>query len=191
MHNDSPIKIAMTMSTLLLQACMVAGSAVLFLVVFMANEMVFNSTHFEFVRGVNWIYLPAGMRLLCTLLFGGEGAIGIFIASLITCLFYFFPDDPVRSFAGSTASAVAPYLVYKVAQYRYGLQASLVNLTAGSLLILAVGYSLANPLLHHAWLLLYGDPVGTGFFVMVLGDLLGTLVVIYAIKAALSLFSSR
>ena len=65
------------MSTLLLQACMVAGSAVLFLVVFIANEMVFNSAHFEFVRGVNWIYLPAGMRLLCTLLFGGEGAIGI------------------------------------------------------------------------------------------------------------------
>ncbi|RJG03882.1 hypothetical protein D3878_21690 [Noviherbaspirillum sedimenti] len=174
------------MSSLRLQAAMVVGSAILFLLVFVANEWLFNSTGFEFTRGMNWIYLPAGMRLLCTLLFAGAGAVGILIASWITCIFYFFPDDPMRSFAGGIASAAAPYLVYKLAQQMYGLQASLVNLNAKRLLFLSLAYSVANPALHHLWLLLRGEAVMSGFFVMVLGDFLGTLVVLYAVKLALA-----
>lgn len=178
------------MSTLRLNLSLIIVSAILFLLVFVANEAVFNSAHFEFVRGMNWIYLPAGMRLLCTLAFGAAGAIGILIASWITCVFYFFPDDPLRSFAGGIASAAAPYLVYKLAKKVYGLEASLTNLSPKRLLLLAVVYSVANPALHHTWLLLRGDPVAfTGFAVMVLGDLLGTLVVLYAIKLLLSLLS--
>jgi len=141
------------------------------------------------MRGVNWIYLPAGMRLLCTLLFGGAGAIGIFIASVITCVFYFFPDDPIRSIAGGIASAAAPYLVYKLAQWMYGLHVSLSNLNAKRLLILSVVYSIASPALHHVWLLLQGDSIGAAFFVMVVGDLLGTLFVLYTIKFVLSVLS--
>ncbi|QAU35984.1 hypothetical protein EKL02_05570 [Janthinobacterium sp. 17J80-10] len=178
------------MHSLRLNAAMVAGSAILFLLVFLANEWLFNSARFEFVRGVNWIYLPAGMRLLCTLLFGGMGAIGILIASWITAVFYFFPDDPLRAFAGGIASAVAPYLVYKLAQHRYGLHASLLNLNAMRLLMLSVAYSIANPALHHFWLLLRGQASLAGFLVMVLGDLLGTLAVLYAMKLALAFLPS-
>jgi len=176
------------MSAFRLNVSLILVSTILFLAVFVANEVLFNSTQFEFVRGVNWIYLPAGMRLLCTLAFGGAGAIGVLIASWITCVFYFFPNDPLRSFAGGIASAAAPYLVYKLAQNLYNLEPSLTNLSSKRLLLLALVYSLANPSLHHLWLLLRGDPVdGNGFFVMVIGDLLGTLVVLYSIKALLSL----
>jgi hypothetical protein len=175
------------LSALRLRIALVLISAVLFLLVFLANEWIFNSARFEFVRGMNWIYLPAGMRLLCTLLFGGAGAVGILFASWLTCVFYFFPDDPLRSFAGGIASAAAPYLVYKLAQHAYGLQSSLSDLTPRRLLLLAVCYSVANPSLHHLWLLLRGDPVGSGFFVMVLGDLLGTLTVIYTARLLLKL----
>ncbi|KRB77635.1 hypothetical protein [Noviherbaspirillum sp. Root189] len=174
------------MPLFLLHASMVVGSALLFLAMFVANEWLFNSRYFSFIPGINWIYLPAGMRLLCTLLFGGAGAIGILIASWLTCVLYFFPDDPVRSVAGSIASALAPYLVYKMAQYQYGLQPSLANLSPTRLLLLSVVYSLANPLLHHTWLFLHGDPVGSGIFVMMLGDFLGTLAVLYTIKGVLS-----
>lgn len=171
---------------------MIAISAILFLSVFVANETVFNSTQFEFVRGMNWIYLPAGMRLLCTLAFGGAGAIGVLIASWITCVFYFFPNDPLRSFVGGIASAAAPYLVYKFAQYFYDLKPSLTNLSPKRLLVLAVMYSVANPSLHHLWLLLRGEPLqSAGFAVMVLGDLLGTLVVLYSIKLLLSMLSDK
>jgi hypothetical protein len=43
------------------------------------NEWLF--TPFEFARGINWIYLPAGVRLLCTLLFAAAGAIGLLLVS--------------------------------------------------------------------------------------------------------------
>jgi hypothetical protein len=176
------------MSALRLNASLIAISAILFLAVFVANEILFNSAYFESVRGMNWIYLPAGMRLLCTLAFGGAGAIGVLIASWITCVFYFFPDDPLRSFAGGIASAAAPYLVYKLAQYCFALKPSLINLNPQRLLLLALLYSLANPLLHHLWLVLRGDPVHLkGFAVMVIGDLIGTLVILYLIKALLLL----
>lgn len=173
-------------SSFRLNVALVITSTFLFLLVFLGNELIFNSNHFEVVRGVNWIYLPAGMRLLCTLLFGGAGAIGVLIASWLTSFFYFFPDNPLRAFVGGIASAAAPYLVYKISHYMYGLQSSLTDLNAKKLLILIVLYSVASPTLHHFWLLLRGESVGSTYFVMILGDLLGTLVVIYTIKAALS-----
>jgi hypothetical protein len=163
---------------------LVVASAFIFLVSFAANELIF--THSEFVRGINWIYLPAGMRLLCTLLFGGAGAIGILIASWLTCFFYFFPDDVVRSVIGGLISAGAPYLVYRLAQRVYGLRASLTNLTAKRLLVLIVIYSVASPSLHHIWFLSHGEAAGPGFLVMVTGDLVGTSVVIYTMKLLLS-----
>src|SRR3712207_8323517 len=45
----------------------------------------------EHAPGIAWIYLPAGVRLLCTLLFGAYGAIGLTIASVCAAVFYFFP----------------------------------------------------------------------------------------------------
>lgn len=170
---------------------MIAGSTFLFLIVFLVNEWIFNSSTFEVLRGINWIYLPAGMRLLCTLLFGGPGAIGVLIASWITSTLYYFPNDPLRAFAGGIASAAAPYLVYKLAQFGYGLQPSLTNLNAQRLMILAVAYSVASPLLHHIWFFLNGEPLGLNFFVMVLGDFIGTLTVLYTLKFVLSMVPIR
>lgn len=175
------------MSQFRMNLAMIAASSIIFLLSFLANEWVFTNS--EFVRGINWIYLPAGMRLLCTLLFGGAGAIGVMITSWLTCFFYFFPDDPVRSFAGGILSAAAPYFAYRLSQYQFRLRASLVNLTAKRLLVLIVIYSITSPLLHHLWFFARGGPdfSFTGFFVMILGDMLGSLVVVYAMKILLSL----
>lgn len=161
-------------------------SLLLFLAISLLNELIFHSSTYEFVRGMNWIYLPAGVRLLCTLLFGGAGAVGIFIGSWIMSIVYFFPEDPMRAFGGSIASALAPYLIYKASQKIYGLETSLTNLNAKRLLWLALAYSIANPLLHNVWLFFIGQNVGLGFFVMMLGDFLGTLVILYMFKLILS-----
>ncbi len=85
---------------------------------------------------------------------------------------------------------MAPYSVYIMARRFYGLQGSLVNLTAGELLICIVVYSLASPLMHHVWFHLR-DPVGhdwSGFWVMAVGDFLGSVVVFYTLKLALHLW---
>ena len=179
------------MSSLRLHFCSVAGTVLVFILSLWINQEVF--THSEFLRGVNWVFLPAGIRLLSTLLLGADGAIGLLVAGLLVDFLYFFPHDPVRSIVGAILGSVAPYAVYRLARERYGLQASLVNLTPKRLLVLVLVYSIASPLLHHVWFALRGDTdnIVERFVAMFVGDLSGTLIVIYTLKLILALVPAR
>jgi hypothetical protein len=143
----------------------------------------------EVVRGVNWIYLPSGVRLLSMLLLGGAGAIGLLVASWLVDLFYFFPHDPIRALAGGIIATVAPYAVYRLALERYNLRASLTNLRPKRLLVLALAYAVANPLLHHIWFALRGDTKGIAerIFAMFVVDFTGALILLYTLKGILAL----
>ncbi|KND56806.1 hypothetical protein BSCH_01393c [Candidatus Paraburkholderia schumanniana] len=172
------------MSAFQLRLCSVVGTVLVFIGSLWANQEIF--THTEFVRGVNWIYLPAGIRMLSTLLLGADG-VGLLLASWAVDFFYFFPNDPVRSFVGGIVATAAPYAVYRLAREIYGLNASLSNLTAGRLMLLTIAYAIAGPLFHNIWFCLQGDThdVAARFFAMFIGDFAGAVIVIYALKAAL------
>lgn len=165
----------------------VVGSVVFYLILARLQDWVFPNV--EFIRGVGWVYLPAGARLLCPLLLGLPGAVGVLLGSWYECFFHLYPDDPVRAFAGGISSALAPYLVYLFALRVLGMQASLANLTSRRLLLLVPLFGVASPLMHHLWFWLHGDPVdlAQGFAVMAAGDMLGALVVLYALKGMLGL----
>ncbi len=174
------------MSEMQMKFAMAAGTAVLFLGALALNEFLFK--RFEFAAGISWIYLPAGVRLLCTLLFAEAGAIGILFASWFICFFHFFPDDPLRSFAGGILAALAPWLTYRaLTAGRIGT--SLAGLGPWRLLGCAVAFSIASPALHHIWFALQGQREGLldGFVVMASGDFVGTLIVLYTAKLLLSL----
>lgn len=173
------------MSQLRLNLFMVAATMILFAIALAINEAFF--TKLEFAAGINWIYLPAGVRLLCTLLFGEAGAVGLLLISWAVCFFYFFPNDPIRSFAGGILASAAPYLVYLGARRLYGLQATLANLSPARLLYCALAFSIASPLLHHLWFALHDhkDDLLASFAAMAIGDLSGCLAVLYAFKWAL------
>ena len=175
------------MSQIRLNLLMITGTILLFLSALAVNEWLFFES--EFVRGINWIYLPAGMRLLCTLLFGGPGVIGLLIASWISSFFYYFPDDFTRAFAGGVISAAAPYLVYLIAQCRYGLSATLANLMPARLLACIAAYAFSNALLHHLWFAFNQNTenMAQGFLVMFSGDLIGSFLIVYAMKGILSI----
>jgi len=175
------------MTELRFQAAMVITTMVAFVAMLIANEWLF--TRLEFVPGINWIFLPAGMRLLCVLLFGNAGALGLLLVSWLVSFFYFFPDDYVRAFMGGILATAAPWIANRVAQQAFGLRASLTNLSPARLLACIVLYSIASPLLHHIWFAVHGDGdhLVRGFFVMFVGDLSGTLIVVYAMKGLLAL----
>lgn len=178
------------MGSLREQFTMVVATIVLFLAMLALNEWLFR--HLEFAPGINWVYLPAGMRLLCTLLFAEAGAIGLLIVSWGVSFLVFFPNDFTRAFVGGILAALAPYLVYRIARRAWGLHASLANLTPRRLLVLSVAYAVASPLLHHAWFALQGqDDLLRGFAAMFVGDLAGTLIVIYGVKLLLALAPRR
>jgi hypothetical protein len=167
-------------------ALMAAASAILFYLTSHLNDLLFYNADFEFTTGVGWIYLPAGMRLLCTLLFGAAGAVGVLFTALYVSTFTYFSDDLPRAIAGSIATALAPYLTYVIAQKIYGLKPSLSNLNAKRLFFIALLHAIASPSLLHLALLLIGREMGVSFFVMVIGDFAGTLILIYAFKLILS-----
>ena len=169
-----------------MKLAMIAGTAFMFLGTIFLNELLFAKM--EFAHGISWIYLPAGVRLLCILLFAEAGAIGILFASWTICFLYFFPNDPIRSFAGGILAALAPYLTYRLLVAGH-VGPSLAGLGPWRLLGCALAFSIASPLLHHIWFALQGQREGllNGFFVMASGDLIGTLIVLYTAKLLLSM----
>jgi hypothetical protein len=179
------------MSPFKINTLMISATMLLFILALAINELLF--TRLEFAPGINWIYLPAGVRLLCTLLFAEAGAVGLLLVSWAVCFFYFFPDDPVRSFAGGVLASVSPWLVYRGMRRHFGLQAALTNLTPARLLICALAFSLASPLLHHIWFALYEGKTGLvdSFVVMATGDFFGTVTVLYTAKFLLTRLGPR
>ncbi|MEW7850240.1 hypothetical protein AB2N08_16220 [Massilia aurea] len=168
-----------------LKLAMVAGTATLFLAAIFLNEMLF--TRLEFAPGINPVYLPAGVRLLSVLLFAEAGAVGLLLASWLICFFYFFPNDPLRSFIGGILASLAPYLAYRVLLLS-GVGASLRGMSGQRLFCFALLFSIMSPAMHHIWFALMGhEDLWHGFLVMAIGDLAGTLIVLYGARSALNI----
>jgi hypothetical protein len=168
---------------------MVTATVVGYTLIYSSNEWLFKGT--EFAPGMAWVYLPAGVRLVCTLLFAEAGVIGILIASLLTSsLFEIFPGDPITSIGYCLISALAPYLSYRLTLRGMRLKRSLANLTTTNLVTFVLLYGLANPLLQHVWFALRGidSYFWQGLVIMSIGDLIGSLIVVYVIKVLLYLF---
>lgn len=179
------------MSSLRLHFWSITATVVAFLASLWINQELFS--HTSFVRGINWVYLPSGIRLLSTLLVGFDGFVGLLVAGLLVDFLYWFPHDPVRAIAGAILGSLAPYLVYRLALEHYDLRATLTNLTPKRLLVLAVAYSVANPLFHHLWFALTGATKDwfESLFSMFVGDLSGALIVLYAMKGMLALLPTQ
>jgi len=169
---------------------MVFATIVVFAAMRALNEWLFRKL--EFVPGIHFVYLPAGVRLLSTLLFAEAGAVGLLFVTWAASFLFVFPGQFERPFWGGILATIAPYGVYRLARWRYGLDASLANLTPRRLLALVLAYSVAGPLLQHVYFAWRGqDDLLRGFLAMFTGDLAGTLIVIYGIKGLLALSARR
>ncbi|WP_245623883.1 hypothetical protein [Paraburkholderia nodosa] len=175
------------MGSLRLHFWSIAGTVIVYVLTLWVDELIF--LHAAFPRWVEWIYLPTGIRLLGTLLLGADGAIGLLASALLVDFFHYFPNDPVRAIAGAIFSSAGPYAVYRLALERYGLKASLTNLTPRRLIVLAFAVALTNSTLHHLWFAMTGNTqdILQSFFTMFVGDLLGALILLYIVKGTLAL----
>ncbi len=170
----------------LLQFISIFISAALYLGFFWINEWLFSTTALH--DGANWIFLPAGLRLLCTLIFAGEGAIGLLIASLMSVFLRNDSMDDLTSIGSALVSAGAPYLAYRAA-LKFGMPASLEKLSAAGLSLLALMYALTSSFLHSFWFAARGffPDFLHGWSAMFIGDLAGTMIMVYLLKIILAL----
>jgi hypothetical protein len=141
------------------------------------NELLF--IRLEQSSGVNWIFIPAGIRLLATLLFGLAGFEGLLLAGLYLNFYHFGFESEFRAWSGAFAGAAGPYIAYLFAKHWFDLRARLAGLTVPRLLFTAALCGFMSPIFHHALLwVLSGSMDWTALAAMIVGDVVGIVIVL-------------
>lgn len=145
-------------------------------------------TALDWADGVNWIFLPAAVRLLAVLLFGSAGALGLFVGGLFTMSFIEEAPWP-KALGIAGVSALAPLMAVGLMLRRLRLPASLCGLGTRDLALLALASAACSVLLHNLYYWFSeqrGDPL-SGLLPMFIGDIVGTVIVVYLVRSALRL----
>lgn len=140
--------------------------------------------------GVSWIYLPAGLRLFLTLIFGLPAALGIAICSFLISYLGEFPHEMTTCLGVGLISGFAPYLARIFVLTNIKIESDLSDLSIYKLITCILIYSLLSAGLHQWWFAVRGlDEAGSlnHFLVMFAGDIFGTVLLIAVIKYSLDL----
>ena len=146
--------------------------------------------HWDYGLGVSWIYLPAGLRLLLTLIFGLSGAVGIAIASFFIFYLDGFSSELITIIGVALISGFAPYLARIFVMSNMKISPDLSDLNLPKLTACILIYALLSAGLHQCWFVMRGLEESGGldhFFVMFLGDIFGAVLLIALIKFGLDL----
>ena len=167
-------------------------SAGLFAGFFQLNELIFSAL--EHSQGVNWIFLPAGFRVLLVLGMGLPGCLGIFLGTLYLDHAHLLHGHATLTFLTGMVSGFTPWVVMKAMSRSRLLSADLKNLTNQQLLNFTLFYAAANAVLHQLlWALLkvHDHQMMVELWPMFVGDLLGALLMLYAFKGLVNLVQGR
>jgi hypothetical protein len=157
---------------------LVLGSAVAFFFAFKLNFMLFDSL--EFSQGVNWIFLPSGLRMLLVLVLLHSGAVGIALASCLINYMTGSSEQHVFNIVTAVISGFAPLMARQICATYLHLDTNLNNLTSKSLFQLSVVFAIVSAVLHQVWYFWNkaSESFISGAFVMAVGDWLGTVLVL-------------
>lgn len=149
------------------------------------NEFVF--LQIEQSNGINWVFIPAGVRLLSTMFFGLAGFEGLLLVGIYLNFFHFHFDSDFRAWSGAVSGALGPYLAALLVKHWFELEPLLKGLTAHRLLFTGVLCGIMSPVFHHAFLwILTGNVDWTALAAMITGDTIGILIVLCLAKGAIS-----
>lgn len=171
---------------------LVVVSAILYWTGFQVQGWLFGFT--EHIPGVNWFYLPSGLRVLLVMVAGVFGATGIFLATIVIDLMHMPDIRGVMMLATALASGFGAWVALWLLRWKGLIAEGLTGLTTVALLQFSVLFSVFNALFHQSvWLLSKRD--GSLFMVdvwpMFVGDVLGAIAFLYALKLVLSLKKAR
>lgn len=165
---------------------MVATSALLYVGFFHLNALIFSA--FEHIEGVNWVFLPAGFRVLLVLGMGLPGATGILLGNCWLDRGNFTQDTLFLLLATGVVSGFTPWCVRYVMEKKHLLAQQLQQLSAHRLLQFVLAYAVANALAHQfVWWALKrpGSNPWVDVWPMFVGDVIGALVILYSLKLML------
>ena len=133
-------------------------------------------------------FLPSGLRLAFILIFVVWGAVGVAIGSMLLCYFSQSDGNLVTSLGTGIVSGFAPLLARQVCIDFLKLGADLRNLSATILFKTSAVFAIFSALLHQLWYTWLGQTSNFihSTLVMMMGDFLGTVIVLYASKFVLT-----
>lgn len=171
----------------LVQALLIALT---WIVLYKANAWLFASV--EVNSHISWVFLPASLRIVAVMVWRGAGAAGLWMGALFTSSIW-SGGMVMNELLGASISALAPVLAVIFCTKQLGLNARFEGLKSRHVLQFALIGALANSLLQNFYFYMSGIQPSfiEGILPMLIGDLLGTLVVLYGISAVLQLVSSR
>ncbi|MCX7222257.1 MAG: hypothetical protein NTW89_05035 [Burkholderiales bacterium] len=164
--------------------------AVLWTCLFYANDWLFSNLSVSKV--IHWIFLPAAIRMLAVMALGWVGAIGLFVGALLTndMVLHSSWEDAI---AIAALSAVGPLAAVRFCTQWLGLEEDFAGLRPTQLITFAVAGAICNVVPHNVYFFFSGHSpdILSGMLPMLVGDLLGTLVVLYLASLALKLLTLK
>lgn len=166
-------------------------SAALYMAFFYFNQFI--TVPLEQARGVNWIFLPAGIRIFITLILDYSGALGLAIASILINAIGFYEYDLVSTIGIAVICGLAPLLGRHFVIHNLKVQSDLSNISMKQLLIIIIAYSLLSSGLHQLWFATRDLDSGSWshFSAMLCGDIVGSILFIAVIKYGIDILKSR
>ena len=160
----------------------VVGVAALWWLTFHFNDWIAAAVQVN--DHVNWLFLPAALRVLAVLMFGAAGVLGLFLGSVAVDVLRGAPLNWLLVLVPAALSSLAPALAAWMIRRWYGIPLILSGLTQAHLFRVVVLSALVNGLSQQAWWVLSGvqAPSLLTLAAMVVGDVLGGLVVMYALS---------
>ncbi len=165
---------------------MIFVAAALYAVVRMTNDWLFQSL--EISAQINWIYLPAFLRVFYVLLLGRvNGFLAIFFGGLMLGDATF--SSQINWLANNVSAALSPVLAFLIFEFWLRRPVNLSSLR--ELVQVSLIYCLFNTVLHHLmWAVLDPSQFHQPLQVlgMMMGDFLGCLIGVGLLKVAIDRF---
>lgn len=169
-------------------AALVLISAVLFIGFFHVNNWVFSGL--EYRHGVNWVFLPAGFRVILVLVMGLPASIGIMLGTWFIDNAGSETSPYVMPLLNGVVSGFTPWLVMKVLDQGGKFGPQLQQLNTVKLIEFTLIYAACNALLHQlSWWLRDHSSINLwlDLWPMFIGDAVGAMLMLYAFKGLLGL----
>lgn len=153
-------------------------TALAWVFLFEANSYAFES--FALTEYVNWIFLPAALRMVSVMIAGYAGACGLFLGALIT-------NNPIfgvnfsEAIVLSLLSAIGPLVAFTIVVRKFGIGGNLDGLKWWHLFVFAVVGSLCNVIPTQGYLYFLGHvrEIYSATGIMLVGDLVGTTALLF------------
>lgn len=163
------------------------GSFLLFSLSFRLNGLL--DSFALYAPGVNLVFVPAGIKLVCLLVGGEAAALGLLLSSVHASLSAWQDTSLLEMVSFAIASIGSYYLTLKLASRLMGIDQTLSNLRYWHIVILCVLVSLANGTIQNIVYLVQQKVLPQDLLAstaaMVLGDFLGCFIVISLINVGI------